>query len=533
MNLCGLIENTALRERINQLAASAGWSCWLGEQLAGVERVLGRVEPPADLVITDVFTAAPALQAVAGRAPVLLTLAAAPADSLFASTNPDVADAELLLAFRTCVNARRFRERFADLDRQEPITNLPRHDELLRGLTRHLGAPVGLLVMQIDHAAHLYAQLDPVSRSDLLGLLGEQVRRALPGDTAIGFHDPSCFVAILVNAASADLRTAAEALTATMRRPLAFRSGELHITASVGYGMQVQLTAPERLWSEAWQAMRRAAESGGNRALGSDQHTIADQLPHALAREEFSLVLQPQFSIDGERLTGAEVLLRWHGLEVGDLSPAQFIPLAESRGHMARIGDWVLEHASRTAATWLENRVNPIRLGVNVSPQQFIRGAITTQIERLHAERWFDPGVLELEIPHESMLHLVDTQRDQLYRLRDLGVRFALDQLGRGLVDADRLLRCPADTLKIDRSLVLRMETDPQARELVQSICTLGQRFELRVVAVGVERDSQLTLLQRAGCSHVQGYLFSPPVSLARFGELLLGTHTRRRAGSG
>jgi EAL domain-containing protein (putative c-di-GMP-specific phosphodiesterase class I)/GGDEF domain-containing protein len=532
MNLCGLIENAALRDRINQLAASAGWSCWLGEEPARVQRMLDQVNPPADLVVTDVVAELPALQTAAGRTPVLLILAAPPADCVFATTSPEVSDTELLLAFRTCVNAQRFRARFAALDRQEPITNLPRHDELLRDLTRQLGNAVGLLVIQIDHAAHLYAQLDPVSRSDLLGLLGEQVRRGLPPGAAIGFHDSSCFVAALTDTAPAAVKTAAESLHAALRRPIAFRGGELHLTASLGHAQQIQLTDPARLWSEAWDAMRRAVESGGNRIMGADQHTLADRLPSALAREEFALVLQPQFSIDGERLTGAEVLLRWHGLDVGELSPAQFIPLAESRGHMARLGDWVLEQASRTAATWLENRIQPIRLGINVSPQQFNRGAITAQIERLHAERWFDPGVLELEIPHESMLQLIDTQRDQLYRLRDLGVRFALDQLGRGLMDAERLLRCPADTLKIDRRLIDRIELDPRARELVESICTLGQRFELRVVAVGVERDSQLAFLQRVGCGHVQGYLFSPPVSLAGFGELLLGSHTRRRTGS-
>jgi len=322
---------------------------------------------------------------------------------------------------------------------------------------------------------------------------------------------------------------AAGTLVERMREPVTFRGGSLHITVSVGYAFQAMFGDGERLWTEAWRAMRHVLSQHGNQAKGSDHEAMADRLPRALARQEFSLVLQPQLGIDGERLTGAEVLLRWQGLEVGELSPSQFIPVAESRGHMARIGDWVLERACRTAATWLENRIDLVHLGINVSAQQFNRGAIVTQIERIRAERWLDPAMLELEVPHEVMLRLAEAHREHLYRLRDMGVRFALDNLGSGLVDTGRLLRCPADTLKIDRALVERVETDADARELIEQICGLGQRFGLRTVAVGVERESQLALLRNAGCTDVQGYLFSPPVSLERFGELLAGAPTLHR----
>ena len=129
--------------------------------------------------------------------------------------------------------------------------------------------------------------------------------------------------------------------------------------------------------------------------------------------------------------------------------------------------------------------------------------------------------MLELELSHENMLHLVDNYRDQLYKLRDLGVRFALDNLGQSLIDPPKLLRCPVDTLKIDRSLIANLETDPQAADLVQQICQLGDRFKLRVVAVGVENEAQLQRLGDFGCSDVQGYLLSPPVSLEDFHQLL------------
>jgi EAL domain-containing protein (putative c-di-GMP-specific phosphodiesterase class I) len=194
---------------------------------------------------------------------------------------------------------------------------------------------------------------------------------------------------------------------------------------------------------------------------------------------------------------------------------------------MARIGDWVLDRACREASTWFEHLVEPLVLGINVSPQQFHNGAIVDRIAGYRTESWFDPGMLELELPQDALLTLVDDYRPLLYKLRDWGVRFALDNLGGSLIDAAKLLRCPADTLKIDRSLISRMEEDRESQDLIAHICRLGERFELRVVAVGVETPSQLTALERMGCTDVQGYLLSPPVSLAQF-RLLLAQETER-----
>ena len=128
---------------------------------------------------------------------------------------------------------------------------------------------------------------------------------------------------------------------------------------------------------------------------------------------------------------------------------------------------------------------------------------------------------LELELKQDDLLHLVDAYRDQLYTLRDWGVRFALDNLGSQLIDARKLLRCPVDTLKVDREVVSRLPHDGNAADLVGQICELGQRFGVRVVAVGVETEEQLSCLQTLGCTTVQGYLLAPPVPLADFFTVL------------
>ena len=147
---------------------------------------------------------------------------------------------------------------------------------------------------------------------------------------------------------------------------------------------------------------------------------------------------------------------------------------------------------------------------------------------RLTLEEWLDPGILELEMSHDNLLHVVDQHRASLFQLRDSGVRIAIDNLGVGIVDTNKLLRCPADTLKIDRSLVARMEHDPSAHILVEQICQVGDRFQLRVVAVGVETETQRRLLENLGCTEAQGYLFSAPIPLRDFQRYLSDTHSEQ-----
>ena len=184
---------------------------------------------------------------------------------------------------------------------------------------------------------------------------------------------------------------------------------------------------------------------------------------------------------------------------------------------MARVGDWVLERTCYSASTWLEHLLSPITLGVNVSPQQFNNGAIVEQIKRLAKQNWLDPTMLELELSHRNLLYLIDHYRASIFELKDLGVRLALDNLGVELIDADTLLRCPADTLKIDRSIVARVAHDPNAKILAEQICLLADKFNLRSVAVGVEEEEQRITLIEIGCTDAQGYLMAQPLELDEF----------------
>ena len=422
----------------------------------------------------------------------------------------------------TALNLVRFKQQFFSANDAEPITKLPRHPELLDSMNTRLGQPMGLLAVQIDHASHLYTNLDPVSKTDLLGALAEHLYPCLPRSAEVAILDASCFVIWIEGASQDVLASCAQALISRTGEPVRFRSGQLHLTFSIGHSFEQALTDPSELWRSTWEAREEAIRRGGNQVVAAQQDQgVEHRIPEAMVRDEFSLVLQPQYSTDGELLKGVEALLRWQGLELGNLAPDRFIPVAERSGQMARVGDWVIERASTESTAWLEHLTSPITIGINISPQQFVKGAIKTQIERLTKDNWINPAILEFELTHTNLLQVIDQHRDTLYALRELGIRIAIDNLGTGIVDTEKLLRCPADTLKIDRTLIGRLEEDVAARELVEHICQLGERFSLRVVAVGVETAEQQKILLEMGCPEAQGFFFAEPIALARFQQFL------------
>jgi EAL domain-containing protein (putative c-di-GMP-specific phosphodiesterase class I)/GGDEF domain-containing protein len=527
VHVCAHIIDLELNARLSQFCALQGWSIVLWDSREDVSLSLKDLPHTADLVLVDRADEANRLAVDAPQATTVALVTPAPAPDIDGSVlvlDPDDSDQDFLAAITTRLNVNRLQSHFAREREAEPITKLPRHDELLQSIARLRGDPMGLVVVQVDHAQYLYGNLDPVSKTDLLGALSDHLQHALPHECIVGIFDASCFAVWIPHSCAEVTAQLAHDLCIRGRDPLAFKSGELHCSFSIGFAHAAAMDDPNGIWRMAWGYKEQARLDGGDQAIGPDgdaDDRIPRAIPDALSRDEFSLVLQPQWRLDGNELSGVEALLRWQGLEVGNLAPDHFIPVAERSGQMARIGDWVLEHACRAASTWLEHLVTPVLLGINVSAQQFKNDTIKQQIRRLQRERWLDPSVLELELSHTNLLHLVDQHRTTLYELRDAGVRIAIDNVGAGIVDTDKLLRCPADTLKIDRSVISVLETDQDAQRLVAQIAELGQRFELRIVAVGVENEAQRAILEACGCTDAQGYLFAEPVPLEDFAAFL------------
>jgi diguanylate cyclase (GGDEF)-like protein len=251
----------------------------------------------------------------------------------------------------------------------------------------------------------------------------------------------------------------------------------------------------------------RFFEAGMDAAVRERRRLEAD-LKRALETNAFQLAYQPLFSFQDNSLLGFEALLRWPEGWTPQ-SPAVFIPIAEESGLIVPIGAWVLETACKTAASWAK----PVKIAVNLSPVQFRHGHIFAVVEEALNTSGLDPTRLELEVTESLWLQNTDVVLDQLTRLRKMGISIALDDFGTGYSSLSYLWKFPFDKVKIDRSFVAEMDTDPKAAAIVNTIVAMGKTLELRITAEGVETQAQAQALRVAGCDQAQGYLYGRPLS--------------------
>jgi EAL domain-containing protein (putative c-di-GMP-specific phosphodiesterase class I) len=239
------------------------------------------------------------------------------------------------------------------------------------------------------------------------------------------------------------------------------------------------------------------------------RQALADDLRGALHRGELELYYQPQVRIDDREVIGHEALLRWKHPVLGMVSPAEFIPIAEQTGLIVEIGDWTLQTACLTAATWPPDW----RVAVNLSPLQLRQSNLADRVAHALAQSGLAPERLELELT-ESLL-LDDRARAQtvLGSIRALKVRLALDDFGVGYSSMDVLRHFPFDKIKLDKTFVDDIEANPQSLAILRAMLAMGRSLSIAVLAEGVETERQLSILQAEGCVKVQGYLTGRPVS--------------------
>lgn len=242
------------------------------------------------------------------------------------------------------------------------------------------------------------------------------------------------------------------------------------------------------------------------------------QLYKAIQNEEFILHYQPQFDIQGRRIIGVEALVRWSSPDAGLIDPDTFIALAERTGLVVPIGKWVLEQACKDAKHWQDLGLPPVNVAVNLSALQFETDTIVDTVTGALDAAQLTARRLELELTESVLLGVSDAA---LRRLREIGVRLAIDHFGTGYSNLAYLKRFQFDTVKIDRTFLRDIETDPERGLIVKSIIDLGHALRLGVIAEGVETAGELACLAKLGCKEIQGYLFSRPLPSHEFERLL------------
>jgi len=241
----------------------------------------------------------------------------------------------------------------------------------------------------------------------------------------------------------------------------------------------------------------------------------------ALEREEFFLLYQPQVDASSGRIIGVEALMRWNHPELGIVSPAEFIPLAEETGLIVPIGEWVLRTACQQTKMLHDEDFN-LRVSVNLSTRQLQEAGLAKKIIGIIEETGIKAQNLELEVTESALLHNADSAVNILNEIRNTGVTISIDDFGTGYSSLGYLKRLPIDVLKIDRSFVQDITNDPNDASLVMAIISLAHNLRLKIVAEGVETVEQLKLLHLLRCDEWQGFLFSKPITFDKFRELIL-----------
>jgi diguanylate cyclase (GGDEF)-like protein/PAS domain S-box-containing protein len=321
-------------------------------------------------------------------------------------------------------------------------------------------------------------------------------------------------------------RLAARCLS-VIEAPITTEAGIVDLTAAVGLSPLADGLTERAVLDRAELALADARSAGAgsvrrHRAELTDARDRREQLRADLvgARErgELALTWQPIVALTDHRVTGVEALLRWHHPVYGDVPPEEFLPVAERAGLAVDLQRWVLTEATATAVT-LPAHGAPLRLGVNVSAQHLAAGTLVGDVTAALRDSGLSPERLVVELAESALTG--ERVSDDVTALRLMGVHTALDDFGSGHSSLQGLGRLPLDIIKLDRSLLSRVDRDPHTRAICQAVVALGDALSIDIVAEGVETASQLGVLQALGCDYAQGYLLSRPVSLAALVELL------------
>jgi diguanylate cyclase (GGDEF)-like protein/PAS domain S-box-containing protein len=385
--------------------------------------------------------------------------------------------------------------------------------DLFKNINDSLGHHVGDGVLQ-EVAMRLKAAL---RNTDIVARLGgDEFVIALPGESG-----------------RQQVEEVAQKLIASLREPFYIDGHKIHICASIGIGQYPSDgDTPEGLLRAADLAMYAAKATGhGHYRFFTAELSVAPQrrlmlvqeLFDACKREEFMLHYQPLVAANSRSITAVEALLRWNHPLYGSISPAEFIPLLEELALIVGVGKWVLKTACLQSVAWQKEGLPPVRMTVNVSPSQFYHGDLVMTVKEALLESQLDPTLLELELTETLSLDDTGVTVNIMNQLKLLGVGLSLDDFGTGWSSLSYLTRFPLDRLKIDRSFMRGITTDPAAGALVSGIIDLARNLGLPCIAEGVETMEQLHFLEARGCSEFQGFLYSPAVPASDCGALMRG----------
>ena len=444
----------------------------------------------------------------------------------------DESGAFMTIVLRDISERKQFEERILQLANFDPLTGLPNRTHLVGRLNHLLAHPSSasgkgaLLFLDLDRFKGINDSMGHDSGDTLLVEIGQRLLKTVRKEDLVARSGGDEFIILLEGVGDRkEAERIAEKILDEIARPFDIDHAPVFMNASIGIVVwPMDGTTTDILLRRADTAMYRAKEIGNSCAVyASEDGVLVDrkfeterELRRALEKGEFELHYQPQIDLGTRKTVGAEALIRWNHPEKGLLPPDDFIPVAESSGLILAIGSWVVRSACEQIRIWMNAGVPPLRLTVNVSGRQFERGSLTNTFRTALEDSGIEGRFLEVEIT-ESVLMKRSMTPDELRELAKLGIKTSIDDFGTGYSSLSYLTRLPIYKLKIDRSFVTPLPTDPNVRAIATAIITMAQALGLRTIAEGVETREQYEILEELGCHEIQGFYFSPPLPARDF----------------
>jgi diguanylate cyclase (GGDEF)-like protein len=428
-------------------------------------------------------------------------------------------------------------ERIQYLAHFDALTGLPNRLQLrdrvhyALSLAQRSGKSVALMFLDLDHFKNINDSLGHSVGDALLVELAARLRAVLRAEDTVSRMGGDEFSFLLYGVDAQSAASAAQQLQDVMATPFQIGEHNLSVTASIGIALYPgDGEDMETLFKNADAAMYRVKREGrhGYRFFTAEMQLrsvrnlqLVNALRRALELEQFEVHYQPQVSLQGGGVCGAEALLRWTDAELGVVTPAEFIPVAEDSGLILQIGEWVLRQAARQAKAWMVGGLPPLVIAVNLSAVQFRHPDLPSLVTRILDEEGLPPEYLELELTEGVAVHDPQGAIATMNNLHQRGVRMSIDDFGTGYSSLSHLKKFKVYKLKIDQSFVRDICTDPEDRAIVGAIIHMAKSLGLQTIAEGVETVGQLAYLREQGCDEMQGYYYSRPLAPAQFEALV------------
>jgi diguanylate cyclase (GGDEF)-like protein/PAS domain S-box-containing protein len=443
-----------------------------------------------------------------------------------------------VMVFHDVTLAQAISEKLSHLAQHDYLTGLPNRLLLNDRLTQAISAAVrdqcnlAVLFLDLDRFKHVNDSLGhPAGDALLLSIAARLVANVRSSDTVSRLSGDEFVILLSSIAHSEDALLSVQKILAAVRKPHRVNDHELEVSLSVGIGIYPDDGADaETLIRNADIAMMHAKGRGRNNfqfykqsmnERASERQSLESGLRHALEREEFVLHYQPKMDLVTETVTGAEALIRWRqpGGEV--VLPRDFIPLAEQCGFIVPIGRWVLREACLQRRIWLDLKLAPMPISINISAIELRSKHFIDYVRATIDETGMEPTSLGFELTEGALMQDAQLTVSVMRSLKDMGIQLTLDDFGTGYSSLSHLRRFPIDALKIDKSFVGGLCTEAGDAKIVTAVIGLGRNFHLQVIAEGVETRGQFIALQAQNCEEGQGHYFQSPVAASEFTKLL------------